>query len=184
MSANSFVEGLFHDRLKAASGSLFWLGLATLVLGIVALVFPVVSTLAATLFVGWILLISGVFALAGSFSISGTGPFFGALLLALLSIAAGVLLLLNPVGGEITLTLIVGALFMVQGAFEMVFAFELRPVRGWWAMLFSSIASIAVALIIVASWPRISIIALGVLLGVNFISTGLGYMFLSRALKP
>ena len=184
MSAASIVDSLFHGRLKAASGRFFWLGLATTVLGVVALVFPVISTLAATLFVGWMLLFSGGFTLAGSFSIHGTNPFFGALLLSLLSIAAGVFLLFNPGAGALALTLIVGALFMIEGAFEIFLAFEIRPHRGWAAMLLSAIASIALAVMIAAGWPGVSLIVLGVLLGVNFISTGLGYIFLSRALKP
>lgn len=184
MSATSIVDSLFHGRLKAASGRLFWLGLAMTVLGVVALVFPVISTLAATFFVGWMLLFSGAFTLAGSFSIHGTGPFFGALLLSLLSIAAGVFLLFNPGAGELALTLMVGALFMIEGAYEIFFAFEIRPLRGWVAMLLSALASIALAVMIAAGWPQVSMIVLGVLLGVNFISSGLGYMLVSRALKP
>ncbi len=183
MSGTSFVDSLFHGQLRAASRRLFWLGLAMAVLGVAALVFPVISTLAATLFVGWMLLIFGCVSLAGSFSIRGTGPFFGALLLALLSIAAGVFLLFNPLGGAIALTLMVGAIFMTQGAFEMVFAFEMRPHAGWVAMLLSAIVSIAMAVLIVAGWPGVSAIVLGVLLGVNFVSTGLGYIAVSRALK-
>lgn len=184
MGASSLVDGLFHGRLQAASGKLFWLGLAMVVLGAVALIFPVISTLTATLFVGWMLLLSGGFTLAGSFSVHGTGPFFGALLLALLSIAAGVFLLFNPAAGAVALTLMLGAIFMVGGAFELAFAFQMRPNSGWTAMLASSIASIAVAVLIVAGWPQISLIVLGVLIGVNFLSTGLGYIFVSRAMKP
>lgn len=184
MGAPSLVDSLFHSRLRAASGRMFWLGLALSVLGVVALVFPVISTLATTLFVGGMLLISGGFTLAGSFHIHGTGPFFGALLLALLSIAAGVFLLWNPAAGAVALTLMVAAIFMVEGAFKVVFAFEMRPHRGWGAVMVSAVASIVVAVLIAAGWPQISLVALGVLLGVNFIFTGLSYMFVSRALKP
>lgn len=181
---STVLDSLFSTRLKSASRSLLWLGIAMTVLGVVALVFPMVSTLAVALFVGWMFLIFGAFSFAGSFSIHGTGPFFGALLLSLISIAAGVFLLFNPLGGAVALTLMAGVIFMVQGASELVFAFELRPHPGWGAMLASAIASIVIAGMIVAGWPSISMIALGILFGVNFISSGLGYIFLSRALKP
>lgn len=184
MSNMLLADTMFHGRLRAASHRLFWLGFATLVLGIAAVVFPMASTLVATFFVGWVLLISGAITLAGSFSIQGTGPFFGALLLALLSIAAGVFLLFNPLAGEIALTLLMGAIFMLQGTVELFFAFDMRPHAGWVVMLCSAIASIAAALLIVAGWPGISLFVLGILLGVNFISTGLGYMSVARALKP
>jgi uncharacterized membrane protein HdeD (DUF308 family) len=177
-------DSLFHGRLKAASGRVRWLGIALTILGIVALIYPMISTLAATLFVGWLLLLFGGFSLAGSFSVAGAGPFFGALLLSLISIAAGIYLLFNPEAGAIGLTLLVGIIFMVQGAFEAFFAFEMRPLPGWSAMLISAIASIIIAVLIAAGWPRISGIVLGVLLGVNFLSSGLGYIFVSRALKP
>lgn len=184
MNAASLVDNLFHGRLRAASRKLFWLGLAMVVLGIAAIVFPMVSTLVATLLVGWVFLISGLFTLYGSFSIHGTGPFFAALLLALLSIAAGVYMLFNPVAGAAALTLVVSVLFMFQGAFEIYFAFEMRPHSGWAGMLISGIASVVLAVLIVAGWPAISVIVLGVLLGVNFLSTGLAYIFVSQALKP
>ena len=184
MTNTSIIGNLFHDRLREASGSLFWLGLAMVVLGIAALVFPMIFTLAATLFVGWVFLLSGSFMFIGSFSIHGTGPFFGALLFSLLSIAAGVFLLFNPLAGAVALTLVVGVTFVLQGASEISFAFEMRPLPGWVGVLISGIASIVMAVLIAAGWPEISVIVLGILLGVNFLSTGLAYLFVSRALKP
>lgn len=183
MSDALFNGTLLQGRLRSTSHWLFWLGIVLLVLGIAAILWPAFSTLVATLFVGWMLLVSGILALLGSFTIHGTGPFFGALLLALLSIAAGVFLLFNPLAGAVALTLIVAAIFMLQGAFEMLFAFEVRPLSGWVPMLLSAIITIAMALLIAAEWPGISLFLLGILLGVNFISTGLGYVSISRTLK-
>ena len=50
-------------------------------------------------------------------------------------------------------------------------------------MLISGLARVMVVLI-AAGWPGISGIGLGILLGVNSLSTGVGYIFVSRALKP
>ena len=184
MSSASLGDSLFHGRLRASSRGIFWLGLAMVVLGVAAIVFPMFSTMVAAILVGWVLLISGGFTFDGSFSIHGTGPFFGALLLGLLSIAGGVFLLFNPLAGAVALTLMVGVLFMFQGAFEIFFAFETRPHAGWVGMLISGIASGVMAVLIAAGWPAISVIVLGILLGVNFLTTGLGYIFVSNSLKP
>jgi len=184
MSDSTFDETSLHGRLRSASRWLFWLGVAIVALGVAAIVWPASSTLVATLFIGWILLVFGIVALFGSFTIHGTGPFFGALLFALLSMAAGVFLLFNPVAGEAALTLVMVAIFMFQGAFEMMFALEVRPISGWVPMLISAIVTIALAVLIAAEWPGISLIMLGILIGVNFITTGFGYIAIARALKP
>lgn len=176
-------DTIFHGRLRAATGRLFWLGLGLALLGFVAIVFPFVSTLVAALLVGWVLLIAGVFLLVSSFSIHGTGPFFGALLSGLFALAAGVFILFNPLAGAVGLTLILGVVFMIQGVSEIFFAFELRPHPGWTGMLLSGLASAVLAIIIAGGWPAISTVALGILVGVNFLSTGFGYMLVSRALK-
>ncbi|MEI9888944.1 MAG: HdeD family acid-resistance protein [Rhizomicrobium sp.] len=174
---------LFHGRLRDASGRLLWLGLAMVVLGLAAVAFPMISTLVAALLVGWSLLLSGIVLLIASFSIHGTGPFFGALLSSLISVAAGAFLLFNPLAGAVALTLLVGVIFLVQGAFELYFAFEMRPHAGWQGMLLSGLASIVMAVLIAAGWPAVSAIVLGILLGVNFLSTGIGYIVVSRSLK-
>lgn len=179
-----FTESPFHGRLRSASRWLFWLGILMVVLGIAAIVWPAISTLVATLFIGWMMLLSGVVVLMGSFTINGTGPFFGAFLLALLSIAAGVFLLFNPQEGAVALTLVVAVVFLFQGAFEMVLAVEMRPFSSWVWMLISAIVSIAVALLIAAAWPTISLVLLGILFGVNFITTGVGYISIAHVLKP
>lgn len=131
MADISELKGLFHGRLRAASGRLFWIGSALVVLGVAAIVFPMISTLVATLLVGGVLLIAGGFGPFGSFSIHGTGPFFAALLLALPTLAAGLFLLFNPLAGALALTLMLGVIFVLQGASEIVFAVEMRPHGAW-----------------------------------------------------
>ena len=174
----------FHARLRGSANRLLWLGLAMTTLGIAAIAFPMFSTLVAALLVGWAFLVSGALTFFGSFSIHGTGPFFGALLLSLISLSAGSFLLFNPLAGAVALTLLVGVIFALQGAFELVFALEVRPHLGWLGMLVSGIASVILSLVIAAGWPAISTIALGILLGVNFVSTGIAYVIVSRTMRP
>jgi uncharacterized membrane protein HdeD (DUF308 family) len=184
VNASPTQDSFFHERVRLAGNALLWLGIALVMLGIAAIIFPIISTLVATFFVGGLLLLAGCLMLTGLFSIIGAGPFFGAVLLSLLSIGSGAFLLFNPLGGAMALTLIVGLLFMVQGTFELFFALEMRPYLPWVGMLISAILSIAIALLIIIGWPGISLIALGVLIGVNFISSGVGYIAVSRAMRP
>jgi uncharacterized membrane protein HdeD (DUF308 family) len=183
MPLTGFDDDLLGDRLRKSSGWMLWLGLAMVGLGIAAIIYPNVSTSAAELFVGWMLLLSGILLFFGSFSISGTGPFFGSLLLSLLSVAAGVFLLVNQAAGAVALTLLVGGLFVFQGASEIVLALAMRSFPGWVGLLISGIASVVLAVLIATGWPANSAIVLGILFGVNFISTGIAYVMISRAKK-
>lgn len=182
MSA-SVVRNLFLSKVRKEANHLLWVGAALSLIGIVALVFPMVSSLVATLFVGWILIFTGLATLYGAFSIRAAGPFFGALLLGLLSLAAGVYILVRPVGGELAITLCLGSLFMVQGAMETALAFEIRPESGWAWMLVSALASIVLSLVILAGWPGVSLIALGAVIGVNFLSSGLAFLMVGSAAR-
>lgn len=183
MSERIVTDTHFHARVRSGSAQLSILGLLLIALGIVAIVFPFLATVVVTLLVGWIFLFGGACMFFGAFSIHGTGPFFGALLFSLIAIAAGVFFLFNPLGGAVTLTLVIGVLLMFQGAFELIFAFEMRPHSVWLGMMASALASIMLALIIVAGWPQASAVVLGVLLGVNFLTTGIGYLAVSRAMS-
>lgn len=183
MAGTRFPDTPLGERLRSARTRLMWLGIAMILVGAAAIVFPVVSTLVATAFIGALLLIAGCLMLAASFAIHGTGQFFGALLFSLLSIGAGVFLLFNPAAGAIALTLALGVIFMVQSAFEIVLAFEIRPFAGWTGMLVSGLLSLLMAVLIIATWPVISLVVLGVLFGVNFISTGAGYMMIASRLR-
>lgn len=177
------ARSVFHERVKASSQHFFWVGLALTLLGIAAIVFPMVSTLVATLLVGWTLFVAGLLTLLSSFAIHGTGPFFGSLLLSLLSLGAGLFLLLNPGAGAVVLTVLLALLLLLEGAFEIVLALELRPFGAWIWMLLAAFASVTLGLLIAAGLPLISAVVLGVILGVNFLSSGIGYIFLSRSLK-
>lgn len=179
----SKIENWLHEKVHKAADQLMWLGVALLVLGVAALAFPFFSTLVITIFVGWLLIISGIMTLFAAFSLRGAGPFFGALLYSLLSIAAGVFIVARPIGGELAVTLTLGALFIIQGAYELYFAYELRPLRGWGWMAASGVASIVLSLIILMGLPLTSLVSLGIILGVNFASSGFALIMVGNAAR-
>jgi uncharacterized membrane protein HdeD (DUF308 family) len=174
----TFVGQAIHSAVRKEANKFVWLGVALTIVGVAAVVYPAVSTMVATAFVAWLLIFSGAASLFGAFSIRGVGPFFGAFLLGALSVAAGVFILARPIGGELAITISLGVLFMLQGAVETSMAFELRPASGWVWMLLSALASIFLAIVILAGWPGTSLIALGTVIGVNFISSGVANLML------
>jgi uncharacterized membrane protein HdeD (DUF308 family) len=170
------------ERLSTKKDAIFWTGVAMTVAGVLALVFPVVTSLTVEILIGWVLVVAGVATVYGAFSVEGTGPFFGQLLLGFLKLALGIYLIMHPGVGMLALTLLLVAVFMVDGAVQFAFAFDLRPKDGWGWMLLSAIVSVAVGLLIAAGLPGTSLIALGILVGVNFLSTGIALIMLSSKL--
>lgn len=167
-------------QLGLASRNLARLGAAKLFLGAFAIVFPLLWSLVLSLLVGWILLAFGGVLLVESISIHRKRLFAGALALALLSGATGMFLIFWPLESEAALTLAVSLILAFEGAFEISFAFELRPHRSWAGMLASGITSLVLSSLILIG-DRTFLAFVGPLLGLNFIVTGVAYVALASA---
>jgi len=115
--------------------------------------------------------------------VEGTGPFFGELLIGLLKFALGVYLLRHPDVGMVALTLLLAAVFMIDGAVQVALSLELRPQDGWVWMLVAGLIAIGVGLLVAAELPDTSLVTIGILLGVSFLSTGIARISLSRRLS-
>jgi uncharacterized membrane protein HdeD (DUF308 family) len=172
-----------REILARKNDRLFWGGVALAVVGLLALLFPIAATFAVAVMIGWLLILSGLVTIWDAFTVEGTGPFFGELLIGLLKLVFGVYLLRHPDVSIVALTLLLAAVFMIDGAVQVVLAFELRPMDGWIWMLLAGIVAIGVSLLIAAELPSISLVALGVYLGISFLSTGIARIMISRRLS-
>ena len=171
------------EKLKQRNDRLFWGGVAMAVVGLLALLFPVAATLAVVVMVGWLLILAGAVTIWDAFTVEGTGPFFGELLIGLLKLAFGVYLLRHPDVSMVALTLLLAAVFMIDGAIQVALAFELRPMDGWVWMLVAGLVAIVVGLLIASELPGISLVALGIYLGISFLCTGIARIMVSRRLS-
>ena len=169
-------------RIAERKTEFFWIGVAMAVIGALAIFFPAIATLTVEIMIGWLLLLFGLVTFFSSFRMEGTGPFFGTLLLSLLEMGLGVYLLTHPAVGIVTLTLLLAAIFLVEGAVQISFAFEMSREQSWIWMLLSGLVSIAVGLIIAGGLPGISLVALGLVVGINFLSTGIAFILLSQSI--
>jgi uncharacterized membrane protein HdeD (DUF308 family) len=171
------------EKLAKRNDQLFWGGVAMAVVGLLALLFPIAATFAVVVMVGWLLILSGAVTIWDAFTVEGTGSFFGELLIGLLKLAFGVYLLRHPDISLVALTLLLAAVFMIDGAIQVALAFELRPMDGWVWMLLAGLVAIGVGLLIASELPSISLVALGVYLGISFLSTGIARIMVSRRLS-
>lgn len=153
-------------------------GFFFIILGILAIILPGVMTLGVELFVGWLFLIGGVIQGIRAFSSYRVPGFFVSLFSAILSVIVGVLLLVYPLSGIITLTLMLTAFFFVDGIFKIIFSFRMRPHQSWGTLLISGILSLALAFIIWSGWPGTAVWAIGLLVGINMLFTGCTMVYL------
>ena len=163
---------VIRSTMQRRWGWLLLLGIVQVICGALALVIPVAASLAAALVFGAVLLVAGVFQCAHAFSVK---TWKGRVLQALggvLYIAVGILILLFPLTGALTLTIAVGALLVADGVVRCALAYRLRPADSWGWFLFAGIASLAVGILLLVDWPFTGFWALGILLGVNLLISG------------
>jgi uncharacterized membrane protein HdeD (DUF308 family) len=149
-------------------------GIVLVVLGTLAILLPALASLAATILFGWLLLISGIVGLGTTFMARQAPGFWWSLLSAALGIVAGVILLLWPVSGTLSLTYLLIAFFLIEGFASIMFAIEHRnQLSGRWGwMLASGVVDVILALIIFSGLPGTAFWALGLLLGINLVFGG------------
>jgi len=149
-------------------------GVVLLVLGATAIVIPPLATLAATLVLGWLFLVSGVVGLFTTFMMRHAPGFWWSLISAALAVLVGSLLLARPVSGAFSLTLVLIAFFVIEGVASIMFALEhKRELSGRWGwMLASGVVDLLLALMILAGLPSTAAWALGLLVGINMVFGG------------
>lgn len=178
------VDAAVAEAKKQIAANWGWflaLGILLILAGVAAIAFPLLSTIATKIALGWIFLAGGIILVIHAFSASGWRGFLWSLLIGLLYLVAGGYLAFFPLTGIVTLTLLLAALFLAEGILEVIMAFRVRPQEGWGWVLLSGLVAIAIGVLITLELPSSAAWAIGLLAGINLISTGWGFVFLSLA---
>lgn len=171
------------EALHLRWGWLLFLGLVNIVVGLVAIGAPVVASLASAIFIGWVLLFSGVVQLVHAFQVRGWKGFLLHLLSAIVYIGAGLVIATFPLGGALTLTLFIACAFIVEGVMRTALAFRMRPGHGWGWFLLGGVAGIVLGLMLWVEWPSSALWALGLLVGMNLLFSGVSLTSLALAYR-
>jgi uncharacterized membrane protein HdeD (DUF308 family) len=159
-------------------------GIVMMILGFLAVAEPNVATLAVTLFVGWLFFIAGIFRAVSAWHSRQMPGFDWSLLSAVLSIALGLILILRPLAGVLTLTMVLVAFFIIEGIASILGAIQHRQhLRSWGWVLFSGIVDLFLAYLIWAGWPSSADWAIGLLVGINMLFFGLSLVMTALAAR-
>ncbi|MGP0094270.1 MAG: HdeD family acid-resistance protein [Xanthobacteraceae bacterium] len=176
------------ERVTTEQVRIYWIlflvqGIIMMALGVLAIISPQISTLGVDLYVGWMFLFSGVIGLITMSIAPRVSAFLWSLVTAALSLLVGILLLWHPVEGAVSLTLVLIAFFIVEGIFQISAAIRHRDAfsDSWGWLLMSGIADLVLAAMIIYGWPATATWALGLIVGVNLITSGLAITMVAVA---
>lgn len=167
---------------KASGWSIIW-GIIMFICGLIAIALPLISSIGIVILLAWVILFAGVSHLIFAFHSSGVGSVLWKILLALLYVAAGIYLLINPVLGVVSLTLVLAVFLVLEGIIEIALYFKLKGSShaGW--VLLDGIITLILGILIWRQWPSSSVWVIGTLIGVSLIFSGISRVMLSLAAR-
>jgi len=149
-------------------------GILLAILGLAAVIVPPLASLAVTIFLGWMFLVSGIAGLVVSFWARAMPGFWWSLISAALAVLAGGILLARPMQGVLTLTIVIGAYFLAEGVATIMYALEHRRELSerWSWLLVAGLMDILIAFFVIAGLPGSAEWAIGLLVGINLLFGG------------
>ena len=180
-STHSLGSGL--SNLSSKWGWAVALGIALILCGVVALLSLVVATAVAVIWIGVMMITAGVVEIAHGYKMKGWGRSILWMITGALYIIGGFVAVVDPLPASIVLTLILAIALIIIGCVRTWMGFQLRGEghKGW--VILSGVLTVLFGVIILIHWPYSGLYALGIILGVDLIQTGAGWLHLGFFLK-
>ena len=158
-------------------------GILMLICGILAIAMPLASSLGIVIVLAWLILFAGVCHLIFAFQSHSIGGSLWKVLLAIVYGSAGIYMLMHPLLGVLSLTLVLAIFLLIEGAVEIVLYFNIRgsAKAGW--VLFDGIVTLILGFLIWRHWPSSSVWVIGTLVGVSLIFSGISRLMLSSTVS-
>lgn len=171
------------ERAKQRWGWFVALGALVALAGVFALVYVGLATVATVFYIAAAFVVAGVFEIAVGFQAKSWGRLAWMIGLGALYVAAGLGMFNDPLLASSVITLMLGAMFVASGAVRLFMAFDM-PSGGVRTMLIlSGLVTLALGAMVLTMWPGSSLVLLGTLLGLDLLTTGIGWLSLGLALK-
>ena len=177
------VDQEMLGTIKRHAGLGMALGIGIVIAGALAVISPFIAGLSVTIAVGVLMIATGVSRLFLAFKMGTFGRGLLMFVLGALTLVAGGYLVARPGMGLATLTLVLAAYLFVDGVVEIIYAFRLRPIKGWGWRLFSGIAALVLGVMIWRQFPVSGMWAVGTIAGIHMIFAGSSMASLSRAAR-
>ena len=163
---------------QASTLSILW-GVSLIILSMLAVGSPFLTAVAVNAFIAWLLVLAGVVHLTVAFHTREAGSLIWRVLVGLAYLFFGVYLIMHPALGVASLTLVLASLFLVEGILNIALFFQVRSIQGSAWLLIDGIITLLLGLMIYMQWPSSSAWAIGTLVGVSMIISGVTCVMLS-----
>jgi uncharacterized membrane protein HdeD (DUF308 family) len=170
----------FTDSIKKNSTLAIVVGILLIVVGFMAMGAPLIAGLSVALMVGWLFLLGGI--VKTIFAVKSRAGFL-AIIWGVLTLLAGLYMIGNPGVTLASLVLLLAIYLILSGVSEAILAFAARPQAGWGWALFSAIVSFALGIMIWAQFPITGALAIGILLGIKLLFSGLTLLMTGVAVR-
>ncbi|MGB5761854.1 MAG: HdeD family acid-resistance protein [Sedimenticolaceae bacterium] len=172
------------DEVRANWGWLMAMGLALTALGAVGLYMAGALTVASLWWFGVLTIAGGVATLVDAFRAEGWKAKLWEMLIAVIYVAAGIVMLLNPGASAVWFTLFIAAFLFASGILRIITGFQIREqVKGWGWTVFGGVASTVLAIMIWAQWPVSGLWVIGMFIAVEMIMQGTSMISIALAAK-
>ncbi len=171
------------EMVRHASGvSILW-GVLLIILGAAAIASPFLAAVAVNAAIAWLIVLAGAVHLVLAFRAHGAGSMVWKLLVGIAYLCFGVYVIAHPVLGVVSLTLLLASLFVIEGILDVVLFVKMRPIQGSTWVLLDGIVSLLLGVMIYMQWPSSSAWAIGTLVGVSLIFSGVARVMMSWAVR-
>jgi uncharacterized membrane protein HdeD (DUF308 family) len=168
--------------VRVSTVAILW-GVSLICLGVLALASPLLAAVAVNALIGWLIILAGVVHLVVAFHSREAGSVIWRLLVGLAYVAFGGYVIARPALGVASLTLLLASLFLVEGIFDIIQFFRApSALRSTWFLLDGAV-TLFLGLMIYMQWPSSSAWAIGTLVGVSLIFSGVTRVMVSLAVR-
>lgn len=183
-STRVVIPDTIFGALKKNWGWLLALGIVSIVLGTIGFYMTFAFTLTSVLFFGVLLLVGGLSQLVHTLTCKGWKSVLWHVLIALLYIAAGIDIIMDPVRASAVLTLVLAGILIAVGLSRIIMALQLRvAVAGWYWSLLSGLVSILLGAMIIAQWPESGLWVIGLFVAIELLFSGWSSIFVALAAR-
>lgn len=165
------------NEIKQSTGWVIAFSIALIILGVLAILMPVLGTAFFTAMIGWLALVSGILMVIQSFRSKPVRGFWLSLIVGIFYAIAGLYILFNLASAAVALTLAFGILFIAEGIFTIIMAFTNRVGNSMsWLMVLNGVVTLILGILVLNSWPSSALWLIGLYVGISLLFSGISLL--------